>query len=162
VRLERVVLPQNRGDSALGVPRVALVDVAFADDDDIAVIGGFERGPQAGDARPDDDAVGEELAGLDRIDVHEVSARLAEADRLSRRRSLPFVLFAHTVIALPVGGRGRRPAAKSNQKDETRSSRGYDSPPRGACFAFAAKPTMIPKSPADENTETTQAGASCA
>ncbi len=110
VRFERVLLPQHRGDAALGVPRVALVDVALADDDDVAVVGGLEGGPQAGDARPHNHAVGEKLAGRNRIDVHQVPPGLAETDLLGRRRSLPFVLLTHMSIVLPIGGE-RTPAA---------------------------------------------------
>jgi len=96
------------------------------------MVGGFEGRPQAGDAPSDDDAVREELAGRDRIDVHEVPAGLAETDRIGRRRALPLALFIHTHVALPVGdseNASNRQVEK--EKDGATPSCEYDSPPRG-------------------------------
>ena len=96
VRLERVVLAQHGGDAALGLPGIAVFETRLADDNDVAVVGRFEGGPQAGDAGPDDHAIGEKLVRRDRIDIDQVPPRLAELNPLGRHRPLCFLL-THTV-----------------------------------------------------------------
>ena len=57
VQLRRVVRPDGRGDAALGVLRVALVDGVLGEDEDAAVLLGEQGGEQPGNARADDDVV---------------------------------------------------------------------------------------------------------
>ena len=57
VQLRRVVRPDGRGDAALGVLRVALVDGALGEDEDAAVVLREQRREQPGDAGPDDNVI---------------------------------------------------------------------------------------------------------
>ena len=57
VKRGRVAGPHGRGDAALGVLRVRLVDGALGEDEDAAVVLGEQGGEQAADARADDDVV---------------------------------------------------------------------------------------------------------
>jgi hypothetical protein len=61
MRLECVVVIQHRGDAALGLPGVAVLQAALADDDNGSAYPGFDGGSQTGYARSNDHAVREQL-----------------------------------------------------------------------------------------------------
>ena len=63
VVLERVLRGQDAGDAALGVGAVALVEPVLVEDEHVQVGRDFEGGPDAGDAGPDDQDVGELVVG---------------------------------------------------------------------------------------------------
>ena len=69
VGFEAIGLFKYRGDAALGVPGIGIGKRAFADEYDVAVLACFDGGAQTGDARPDDQHVGEKLIGGRGIDV---------------------------------------------------------------------------------------------
>jgi len=93
VRLERIVLVEDRSDSALGLPGVGVFQAAFADDDNVASFGHLQRRPQARQARAYDDAIGEKLVRRHRIDVNQVLNPLAV------RRAADLVLLIHFLPA---------------------------------------------------------------
>ena len=63
-----VLAAQHRRDAALCVPGVALVQRPLADQRDIPLSGRFDRGPQARDARSDDQAVRKQLLSRTGVD----------------------------------------------------------------------------------------------
>ena len=60
--LDAVVGVDDRGNSSLGVRGVGLVERSFGYEQDAAILGSLKGGPQASDARTDDQDVGENLA----------------------------------------------------------------------------------------------------